>query len=82
MWTKEEVKTWGRAKQAAAFAKGGARLQKALRKFPRKMWSFSKDPKNWSIAEILWHLADHEANFYVRLRKAAAEPGGPVRFRL
>jgi hypothetical protein len=76
--TKEAVKGWSRSKQIAAFTKGGARLEKALRKYPRKMWSFTTTPKNWCITEVLWHLADQEANLYVRLRRAAAEPGQPV----
>ena len=73
--TKEVVKGWSRSKQIAAFAKGVERLEKTLRKYPKKMWNFTTTPKNWCITEVLWHLADQEANLYVRLRRAAAEPG-------
>ena len=76
--TKETVKGWGRSKQIAAFSRGGERLRKTLGKYPRKMWGFTTTPKNWCITEVLWHLADQEANLYVRLRRAAAEPGQPV----
>src|SRR5258708_7631950 len=69
------VQGWSRSKQVAAFSKGGERLEKTLRKYPAKMWGFTTTPKNWCIKEVLWHLADQEANLYVRLRRAAAEPG-------
>lgn len=39
----------------------------------------AKPLKNeWSIHEILIHIADAEANGFVRLRKALAEPGTPL----
>lgn len=78
LMTKEIVKSWGRSKQIAAFSMGRERLEKTLKKYPRKMWGFTTTPKNWCITEVLWHLADQEANLYVRLRRAAAEPGQPV----
>jgi len=76
--TKDLVKGWSRAKKLKAFAQGPARVEKALRRFPREMWGFTTTRKNWCIQEVLWHLADQEANLYVRLRRAAAEPGKPV----
>jgi len=77
-YTKEMVKGWNRQRQIATFAQGGARLEKALKKYPVQMWNFTTTPKNWCIREVLWHLADQEAHLYVRLRIAAAEPGHPV----
>ncbi len=74
-YTKEMVMGWSRQRQIAVFAQGGDRLEKALEKYPIKMWGFTTTPKNWCIKEVLWHLADQEANLYVRLRRAAAEPG-------
>src|SRR5262245_48171686 len=74
-YTKDLVKGWSRERKLKAFTQGPARLEKALKKFPRKMWGFTTTPKNWCIQEVLWHLADQEANLYVRLRRAAAEPG-------
>jgi hypothetical protein len=35
-------------------------------------------PEAWSVHEIVVHLADSEANSYVRLRRLAAEPGSMV----
>jgi hypothetical protein len=78
IYTQEAVRGWSRVQQAAAFSEGGERLEKALKKYPRRMWGFSTTPKNWCITEVLWHLADQEANLYVRLRRAAAEPGQAV----
>ena len=42
------------------------------------MWKFKPSKEKWCIGEILWHLADQEANLYVRLRRAIAESGGSV----
>src|SRR5262245_51757617 len=76
---KETVQGWGRAKKLSAFGKCAAQVERALAKFPRRMWGFSPTPGvHWSIGEVIWHLADQEANLYLRLRKALAEPGGFV----
>jgi len=76
--TKDKVKGWSKKRKIAAFAQGPQRIERTLRKFPRKMWGFTTTPKNWCIKEVLWHLADQEANLYVRLRRAGAESGGLV----
>ncbi len=77
-FTQEDVEPMGRARRVTLFAAGVKRVEKVLRKFPRKMWTFTADPKNWTITQVLWHLADQEANLYLRLRIAAVEPGNPV----
>ena len=53
-------------------------LAAALRKFPKKMWLYKPAPDRWSIHEIILHLADSEANAYIRCRRLIAEPGKPV----
>lgn len=53
-------------------------LVAALRGFPREMWQWKPAPDRWSIHEILIHLADSEANAYVRCRRFIAEPDQPV----
>jgi hypothetical protein len=73
--TRKKVNAWPRAKKLAVFAQGSRRVETALKKFPRKMWSFKPAKNKWCIGEVLWHLADLEANFYVRMRRAIAEPG-------
>lgn len=77
-FTKEDVEPMGRARRVSLFAAGVGRVKKTLRKFPRKMWTFTTTPQNWTITQVLWHLADQEANLYLRLRIAAAEPGHSV----
>ena len=53
-------------------------LAEGLKKYPREMWEFKPSPKDWSIREILCHIADSEANSYVRCRRFIAEPGSGV----
>jgi hypothetical protein len=42
------------------------------------MWQFRPAPDRWTIHEIVVHIADSEANSYVRCRRFIAEPGKPV----
>ena len=72
---RSQCQAWSIPRKSEAFAQGGARLREVLRRCPRKMWSFTTKKANWTIGQVLWHLADQEANLYVRLRVAAAEPG-------
>ncbi|MEP7288269.1 MAG: DinB family protein [Chloroflexota bacterium] len=53
-------------------------LTQALAGFPKEMWSFRPTPDRWTIHEIVVHIADSEANGYIRLRKLIAEPGTQV----
>jgi hypothetical protein len=75
---KKAVQGWDRSRKMASFAKGTDRVRATLKKFPKSMWHFTLKKENWTINQILWHLADQEANLYVRLRRAVAEPGGLV----
>ncbi len=54
------------------------RLVLALERFPREMWQFRSAPDRWTIHEILVHIADSEANSYIRCRRFIAEPGSVV----
>jgi hypothetical protein len=42
------------------------------------MWDFKPRSSEWSVHEILIHLADADANAYVRFRRFIAEPGSKV----
>lgn len=53
-------------------------LVEALAQFPREMWQFKPSPRDWSIQEIVVHIADSEANSFVRCRRFIAEPGSAV----
>ncbi len=55
-----------------------AELSHVLEPFPREMWQFKSSPEGWSIHEIIVHLADSEANGFIRLRKAIAEQGSTI----
>jgi hypothetical protein len=57
------------------FGRGPALLAEALRKCPRKMWLHRPSQDRWSIHEIILHLADSEAEGYIRCRQFIAEPG-------
>jgi len=49
-----------------------------LENFPKTMWQFRPAPGRWTIHEIIVHIADSEANSYVRCRRFIAEPGSGV----
>ena len=65
----EKIESYGRAHAA---------LVAALPEFPREMWQWRGSPEQWTIHEIVVHLADSEANSYVRARRLIAEPGSTV----
>ena len=50
----------------------------ALSHFPREMWQYRPALDRWTIHEIIVHIADSEANSYVRCRRLIAEPGSTV----
>jgi hypothetical protein len=51
-------------------------LMQTLKDVPQEMWKFKPEPKEWSVHEILVHLADSESNAALRARKLIVEPGG------
>ena len=65
----QKIELYGRAFQL---------LIKALEKYPREMWRFRPASDRWTIHEIVVHIADSEANSFVRARKLIAEPGATV----
>lgn len=66
---KQKIESYGTAYQ---------RLAEALQHFPREMWHFRSSPDAWTIHEIVVHIADSEANSFVRCRRFIAEPGSTV----
>jgi DinB family protein len=67
-----------RRQQIALYGDAGRLLTEALDGFPRPMWQFRPAPDRWTIHEIVVHIADSEANSYIRCRKFIAEPGSTV----
>lgn len=57
------------------YGKGYSSLEKALKTIPKKAWSFKPVAEEWSIAEVIVHLADSEANSMSRARLLYAESG-------
>jgi uncharacterized damage-inducible protein DinB len=67
-----------RAAKLAEYGDGFAKLEAALAETPREMWQFRPAPAEWSVHEIIVHLADSELNAYARVRKALVEPGSTI----
>ena len=57
---------------------GYDRLVEALKDIPPEMWKFKPEPNEWSVHEVLIHLADSESNAALRARKLIVEPGGTL----
>jgi hypothetical protein len=67
-----------RNKMIEWYGNAHALLVEALPQFPREMWQFKPSPRDWSIHEIVVHIADSEANSFIRCRRFIAEPGSTV----
>lgn len=67
-----------RKKKIELYGQGPQQLVEALKECPREMWQFKPAPNRWSVHEIIVHLADSEANSFVRCRFLIAEPGRTV----
>lgn len=61
-----------------AYGKAHAQILDALKQYPKEMWQFKPSPSSWSIHEIIVHLADAEANGFIRCRRLIAESGKAV----
>src|SRR5215813_9704892 len=53
-------------------------LVEVLKDIPREMWQFKPAQNEWSIHEVIIHLADSESNAALRARKLIVEPGGTL----
>ncbi len=67
-----------RSAKIATYGSAYETLIAGLREFPREMWDFRDEHGCWSIHEHLVHIADSEANSYIRARRFIAEPGEPL----
>ena len=64
-----------RARKIESYGNAYAELTEALVQFPSDMWRFRDEHGCWSIHEHIVHIADSEANSYIRCRRLIAEPG-------
>ncbi|MDH5508669.1 MAG: DinB family protein, partial [Anaerolineae bacterium] len=62
----------------AQYGRGFKDLLAALDDFPKEMWQFRPAPGEWSIHEIIIHLADSETNSYLRARRLVSDPGEAI----
>ena len=53
-------------------------LEASLKEIDSEIWTWTSVPGEWNIRQIIFHITDSEANYYVRFRKAIAESGGAV----
>lgn len=60
------------------YGRGYDLLMAALAEIPREAWLFKPEPREWSVYEVLIHLADSESNAALRARKLIVEPGGTL----
>ncbi len=67
-----------RLQKIESYGNAHAQLVEASERFPKAMWRFKPSPDRWSIHEIVVHIADSEANSYIRCRRFIAEPGNTV----
>ncbi len=61
-----------------SYLEGYESVKKTLLELPAKMWDYKPAEDKWSVKEIVIHLADSEANAYVRCRKIIAESGSDI----
>ena len=58
------------------YGRGFDLLIAALKEVPIGAMKFKPEPKEWSVHEIIIHIADSEANAALRARMLIVEPGG------
>ena len=57
------------------YERGFNLLTAALAEVPREAWSYRPEPGEWSVHEIIVHMADSESMSALRARKLIVEPG-------
>ena len=57
------------------YGRGFEDLQVCLAEIPAEMWQFKPEPTEWSVHEIIVHLADSETNSALRARMLISQPG-------
>lgn len=67
-----------RSQKIESYGSAYQQLTAAIQAFPREMWQHRPAAGQWTIHEIILHIADSEANSYIRCRRFLAEPGSSV----
>ncbi|MBI5945919.1 MAG: DinB family protein [Chloroflexi bacterium] len=58
------------------YGRGFSLLKLALAEVPHEAMKFKPEPTEWSVHEVIIHIADSESNAALRARKLIVEPGG------
>jgi hypothetical protein len=58
------------------YGRGHDLLKAVLTEVPQEAMHFKPAPAEWSVYEIIIHIADSESNAALRARKLIVEPGG------
>ena len=60
------------------YGRGFELLKATLAEVPAEAMKWKPEPKEWSVHEIIIHIADSESNSALRARKLIVEPGGTL----
>ncbi len=60
------------------YGRGIDLLKAALAELPTEAMHFKPDAMEWSVYEVIIHIADSESNAALRARKLIVEPGGVI----
>lgn len=60
------------------YGRGFELLAAALAEIPKEAWSYRPAPDEWSVHEIIVHMADSESMSALRARKLIVEPGSTL----
>ena len=72
------MNTQERNEKIELYGRGFDLLKAALAEVPAEAMKWKPEPKEWSVHEIIIHIADSETNSALRARKLIVEPGGTL----
>jgi hypothetical protein len=72
------MNTQERNEKIELYGRGYELLKAVLAEVPQDAMKFKPAPAEWSVHEIIIHIADSESNAALRARKLIAEPGGTL----
>jgi len=72
------MNTQERSEKIELYGRGYDLLKAALAEVPHGAMKFKPEPTEWSVYEIIIHIADSESNAALRARKLIVEPGGAL----
>lgn len=67
-----------RLEKIEEYRQGYGLLGAALTEVPKEAWDFKPSPTDWSVHEVIVHMADSESMAALRARKLIVEPGSTL----